>query len=650
MMEGIRVLKKCVVNNQNLRSILFVSTLIILLIFLSIQVTAAENLLTNPGFEIGSPGDWFSYGDCSINVVQSSPHSGNYCAYVSNRTEEWNGVAQELVDTLVIGNYYNISAWVKLEGSQPADIIMTMRRTDNGEENFDIITLSTINPGQWVEISGAYEVTGSSLSELQLYVEGPPVGTNFYVDDLSVIDVGNPENWKEEANNRIEEIRKRDVRIRVIDQNNNPLNYVDVTIDQKKHHFAFGSALSIDSMDNQNYTNFFRENFEWTVFENAAKWYANESSQGNVNYSNADRMYQFCVENDIKVRGHCIFWAVDDYVPGWVQNLNTTQLRQAVDSRLESAVHHWDGKFLHWDVNNEMLHGDFFVRNLGQSIRSYMYKRTRELDPDIELFVNDYNVISYSETDAYVNQIQNLLNEGTPIDGIGVQGHYSSDTIVDPIVLKSRLDRLAQFDLPIWVSEYDSTKSDVQQRADDLEALYRVAFSHPSVEGIMMWGFWAGDHWRGSEAAIVDQNWTINTAGRRYQQLMGEWTTSTSGQTDSNGIFEFRGFHGNYDISISVPGQQIIVSNVDIEPGEGVMEFVINIDGDIVEPGIAGDLNGDQLINSSDYVLFQRYLIGIIADLPVENDLAVADLNKDGSINSVDYVLLRRYLLGLSEL
>ena len=278
-----------------------------------------------------------------------------------------------------------------------------------------------------------------------------------------------------------------------------------------------------------------------------------------------------------------------------------------------------------------------------------MYKRTRELDPDVKLFVNDYNVISYSETDAYIRQIRDLLEQGAPIDGIGVQGHYDSSTIVDPVVLKSRLDRLAQFNLPIWVSEYDSTKSDVRQRADDLETLYRVAFSHPAVEGIMMWGFWAGNHWRGSDAAIVDYDWTVNEAGKRYQELMKEWRTNVSGETGRDGIFELRAFHGNYEISVSVPGQQAVVRNVDIEPGEGPVEIVINIDGEIVEPVLPGDLNGDRLIDSSDYILFRRYLIGLINDFPVENDELAADLNKDGSINSLDYIILRRYLLGLIE-
>lgn len=606
------------------------------------NAVAADNILTNPGFEDGEMGDWFPYGeDHTVELVTEDPHSGSYCAYVSNRTDEWNGVSQELVDELSSGTYYTFSAWVKLEGSEEADIIMSMRRTEGeGEPNFERISLTTVEGGEWVEISGTYQVTGSDLTELQFYVEGPPAERNFYVDDVSVVSAGTADDWEEEANARIEELRKRDAQIKVVDENNQPVSGITVNASQLKHHFGFGSALSTDSMYSQEYKDFFKENYEWAVFENAAKWYSNEPSKGNYNYTNADAMYEFCEENDIKVRGHCIFWAVDRFVPSWVQNLSTQELREAVDSRLERAVNHWDGKFLHWDVNNEMLHGDFFARNLGEDIRADMFKKTRELDPEAELYVNDYNVITEPETDAYVRQIQGLLDQDAPIDGIGVQGHFGET--VDPIIVKSRLDRLAQFDLPIWVTEFDTEVADVNQRADNLETLYRLAFSHPAVEGIMMWGFWANDHWKGADAALVDSDWTINEAGIRYQQLMEEWTTDTSGTTNSSGAFEFSGFHGTYEVTIDVPGNEPVVKTLELEPGQSVKQLTLSVDGEEIESD-KGDLNNDGQIDSLDITSMRRYLSGSTSELP---SVDAADMNSDGYIDSLDYTLLRRDIVG----
>jgi len=54
-------------------------------------------------------------------------------------------------------------------------------------------------------------------------------------------------------------------------------------------------------------------------------------------------------------------------------------------------------------------------------------------------------------------------------------------------------------------------------------------------------------------------------------------------------------------------------------------------------------LNGDGLVNSSDYSLLKRYILKQI-DL-TEDKLKAADLNRNGSVDSVDYSILKRFLL-----
>ena len=51
---------------------------------------------------------------------------------------------------------------------------------------------------------------------------------------------------------------------------------------------------------------------------------------------------------------------------------------------------------LHWDINNEMLHGNFFTEKTGQQdIRIKMFQRAQELDPEALRFINDFNVLIY---------------------------------------------------------------------------------------------------------------------------------------------------------------------------------------------------------------------------------------------------------------
>ncbi|TYQ13213.1 UNVERIFIED_CONTAM: dockerin type I repeat protein [Acetivibrio alkalicellulosi] len=61
---------------------------------------------------------------------------------------------------------------------------------------------------------------------------------------------------------------------------------------------------------------------------------------------------------------------------------------------------------------------------------------------------------------------------------------------------------------------------------------------------------------------------------------------------------------------------------------------------------IYGDLNGDGIIDSTDYILLKRYVLSIITDFSPEQKI-IADLNGDGVVNSIDCVLLKRYILDI---
>lgn len=60
-----------------------------------------------------------------------------------------------------------------------------------------------------------------------------------------------------------------------------------------------------------------------------------------------------------------------------------------------------------------------------------------------------------------------------------------------------------------------------------------------------------------------------------------------------------------------------------------------------------GDLNNDTKINSTDYALLKRFILGTISEFSVPKE--AADLNGDGKINSTDYTIMKRYLLEIIE-
>ena len=57
--------------------------------------------------------------------------------------------------------------------------------------------------------------------------------------------------------------------------------------------------------------------------------------------------------------------------------------------------------------------------------------------------------------------------------------------------------------MPLWITELDVTHTDRTKRAEGYENVLRLYFSLPSVEGILLWGFWDQAHSK-PDAALVE--------------------------------------------------------------------------------------------------------------------------------------------------
>jgi endo-1,4-beta-xylanase len=249
-----------------------------------------------------------------------------------------------------------------------------------------------------------------------------------------------------------------------------------------------------------------------------------------------------------------------------------------------SIISRYRGKIVHWDVNNEMLHGSFFKDRLGEGIHAWMFKRAHEIDPEARLFVNDFNILSvdqnFNETEVgkYVDQIRRLIDEGAPIHGVGIQGHiWFHDAVEHPETLRKNLDKVAELGLPIWITEFDSAFDDESVNADALEAVYRTAYGHPAVEGIIMWVFWAGNSWRGPNAGLARRDWSLSAAGKRYEALMAEWSTEASGVTNADGVIAFQGFHGEYTVTVHSTSQQTTQKKFRLAPGKQAFAVSVTV-------------------------------------------------------------------------
>ncbi len=341
----------------------------------------------------------------------------------------------------------------------------------------------------------------------------------------------------------------------------------EIQVQQQRHHFHFGTAISwkmwsdeVSAQDREQYLKILKENFNAIVPENAAKWTHIERYPGQYNFEDADRMFRWCDENDMKLRGHCIFWGVPKRVKKWQKELDTETLRAKVRTHAFDMMSHYKGWIDEWDMNNEMLHGSFYADRLGPEIRDQMFRWCKQANPDAVLYLNDYDILHGKDLDAYIRQIKKFQGLGTPIGGIGVQGHFWGEWFPEDKVRES-LAKLAELDLPIKITEFDFGAKDPQKTADVFEKMYTMAFAQPKVEAILMWGFWEGRHWRKDNAAPWKKDWTPTPAAETYRKLVfDKWWTKWQGKADDTGQATLRAYYGKHEITANGKTQTINIT------------------------------------------------------------------------------------------
>lgn len=196
-------------------------------------------------------------------------------------------------------------------------------------------------------------------------------------------------------------------------------------------------------------------------------------------------MLEFTRRNQITVRGHNIFWEDPIFVPSWARNLPPPELKSAVSSRIESLMSNYKNEFVHWDVDNELLHWDFYEQKLGPNASLEFFQAAQRLDPLARMFMNDYNVVETckdenSTVDRYISSLQELKAGGVVMDGIGLESHFS---VPNPALIRGILDKLAELDLPIWLTEVDISKK-YDQETQVLNSLAFLCKTSPSTHTI----------------------------------------------------------------------------------------------------------------------------------------------------------------------
>ena len=306
---------------------------------------------------------------------------------------------------------------------------------------------------------------------------------------------------------------------------------------------GIGSALSprvfFGGFD-QDYLALFERHFSNVTPEYGLYMSHTQPAPGNWQFTEADTVVAFAEGRGLTLRGHALVWGVPRRhdlfgdegriswtpTPHWVhdRDMSRDEAIAVMRDHIETVMRRYAGRIHEWHVVNEPLGGQFGARKIdgqilapnvwlekiGPDYIKLAFEHARSVDPDATLILNewgadyigqDHDYIGklsnrHDRVESYYNLVAHLLEQGTPIDGIGFQFHLEVG-LDDPSVA-SILDNLARYHalgLSTHITELDVripeplTAEKLREQARLYGIVFRAALESTSTRDVMLWDF-----------------------------------------------------------------------------------------------------------------------------------------------------------------
>ena len=311
--------------------------------------------------------------------------------------------------------------------------------------------------------------------------------------------------------------------------------------DAYKDYFTVGVAVNKFNISDPAQTAIVKKQFNSVTAENAWKPGEIHPKEGVWNFGLADSIANFCRENGIKMRGHCLCW--HSQFADWMftdkkgKPVKKEVFYQRLREHIHTVVNRYKDVVYAWDVVNEAMADDGrpfeFVdgkmvpaspyrqsrhfKLCGDEFIAKAFEFAREADPTGVLIYNDYSCVDEGKRERIYNMVKKMKDAGVPIDGIGMQGHYNI-YFPDEEQLDTAIIRFKELVKHIHITELDlrtNTESGGQLmfshgeakpqapyiqtlQEDQYNRLFRIFRKHADViDNVTFWNLSDKDSWLG---------------------------------------------------------------------------------------------------------------------------------------------------------
>lgn len=239
--------------------------------------------------------------------------------------------------------------------------------------------------------------------------------------------------------------------------------------DYYQDYFTMGVAVSPQGLRRPDESQLIVQHFGSMTPENAMKMGPIHPREHQYFWRDADSIVAFAQRNHLKLRGHTLCW--HNQTPRWLfidstknppDTVSKEVLLQRLKDHITTVVSRYKGTVYAWDVVNEVISdnpNEYFrnspwYRICGEEFVAKAFEYAHAADPNALLFYNDYNETDPVKREKIFRMVKGLKDAGVPIDGIGLQSHWSMHELTEGQV-DSTLSKFSELGLKIQITELD---------------------------------------------------------------------------------------------------------------------------------------------------------------------------------------------------
>ncbi len=273
----------------------------------------------------------------------------------------------------------------------------------------------------------------------------------------------------------------------------------------------FGASFAVHELDRpagNRYAEIYERDARILTSELELKISSLRPSADKLDFAAADRLVDYALHHQMKVRGHTLIW--NDDLPDWIKRLGPGEVANLLETHIMTVLERYQNRVDIWDVVNEPigpwdrlpgnLRGGPFYTALGEGYIAKAFKLARTFAPAAKLVLNE----AQTETDdangetfraSLLALLKRLKDQGAAIDAVGLQGHLKFTAAYDFPAFAAYVSEIAALGYDIHITELDvndtGAPGPISARdaavADLYERFLTAVLKIPAVKVVQLW-------------------------------------------------------------------------------------------------------------------------------------------------------------------